>query len=50
LAKAERIAAEVTNGKTYVSDIAGSTIITQLYPAALARRLEKMDVIGIIFL
>ena len=45
--RAERIAAEVTNGKTYVSDIAGSTHYHANYiRPRWARRLEKMDVIG----
>ena len=45
--KAERIAAEVRNGKTYVSDIAGSTHYHANYVRPRwARRLEKMDVIG----
>lgn len=45
--KAERIAAEVMNGKTYVSDIAGSTHYhTNYVRPHWARRLEKMDVIG----
>jgi len=44
---AERIAAEVTNGKTYVSDVAGSTHYHANYVRPRwARRLEKMDVIG----
>jgi spore germination cell wall hydrolase CwlJ-like protein len=42
-----RIAAEVTNGKTYLSDIAGSTHYHANYVRPRwARRLEKMDVIG----
>jgi spore germination cell wall hydrolase CwlJ-like protein len=42
-----RIAAEVTNGKTYVPDIAGSTHYHANYVRpSWARRLEKMDVIG----
>jgi spore germination cell wall hydrolase CwlJ-like protein len=45
--KAEQIAAEVTNGTTYVSDIAGSTHYHANYVRPRwARRLEKMDVIG----
>jgi hypothetical protein len=45
--RAERIAAEVTDGKTYVSDIAGSTHYHANYiRPRWARRLEKMDVIG----
>ena len=45
--KALQIAAEVTNGKTYVSDIAGSTHYHANYSRPRwARRLEKMDVIG----
>ena len=45
--KAVRIATEVTNGKTYVSDIAGSTHYHANYVRPRwARRLEKMDVIG----
>jgi hypothetical protein len=45
--KAERIAADVTNGKTYVSDIAGSTHYHANYiRPRWARRLEKMNVIG----
>lgn len=46
-ARAERIAAEVTNGKTYVSDVAGSTHYHANYVRPRwARRLEKTDVIG----
>ena len=42
-----RIAAEVRNGKTYLSDIAGSTHYHANYVRPRwARRLEKMDVIG----
>ncbi|MGH6793865.1 MAG: cell wall hydrolase [Methylocella sp.] len=45
--RAVRIAGEVTNGKTYVSDIGGSTHFHANYVRPLwARRLEKMDVIG----
>jgi hypothetical protein len=45
--QAVRIAAEVTNGKTYVSDIGGSTHFHANYVRPRwARRLEKMDVIG----
>jgi hypothetical protein len=45
--KAERIAANVTNGKTYVSDIAGSTHYHANYiRPRWATRLEKTDVIG----
>jgi spore germination cell wall hydrolase CwlJ-like protein len=45
--RALQIAAEVTNGKTYVSDIAGSTHYHANYVRPRwARRLEKMDVIG----
>ncbi|MGH6847025.1 MAG: cell wall hydrolase [Methylocella sp.] len=41
------IAGEVTNGKTYVSDIGGSTHFHANYVRPRwARRLEKMDVIG----
>jgi spore germination cell wall hydrolase CwlJ-like protein len=42
-----RVATEVTNGKTYLSDIAGSTHYHANYVRPRwARRLEKMDVIG----
>lgn len=42
-----RIAAEVRNGKTYLSDIAGSTHYHANYVRPRwTRRLEKMDVIG----
>ncbi len=45
--RAVRIASEVTNGKTYVSDIGGSTHFHANYVRPRwARRLEKMDVIG----
>jgi len=45
--QAVRIAGEVTNGKTYVSDIGGSTHFHANYVRPRwARRLEKMDVIG----
>jgi spore germination cell wall hydrolase CwlJ-like protein len=45
--QALRIAGEVTNGKTYVSDIGGSTHFHANYVRPRwARRLEKMDVIG----
>jgi Cell Wall Hydrolase len=45
--QAVRIASEVTNGKTYVSDIGGSTHFHANYVRPRwARRLEKMDVIG----
>jgi len=45
--RAVRIASEVTNGKTYVSDIGGSTHFHANYiRPRWARRLEKMDVIG----
>ncbi|MGH6813545.1 MAG: cell wall hydrolase [Methylocella sp.] len=45
--QAVRIAGEVTNGKTYVSDIGGSTHFHANYARPRwARRLEKMDVIG----
>jgi len=45
--RAVRIAAEVTSGTTYVSDIAGSTHYHANYlRPRWARRLEKMDVIG----
>jgi Cell Wall Hydrolase len=45
--RAARIAAEVTEGKTYVSDIAGSTHYHANYVRPRwARRLEKTDVIG----
>ncbi len=45
--RAVRIAREVTNGKTYVSDIGGSTHFHANYVRPRwARRLEKMDVIG----
>ncbi len=44
---ASRIASEVLDGKTYVSDIAGSTHYHANYVRPRwARRLEKMDVIG----
>jgi spore germination cell wall hydrolase CwlJ-like protein len=44
---AERIAAEVTNGKTYLSGIGGSTHFHANYVRPRwSRRLEKMDVIG----
>jgi len=44
---AVRIAAEVTNGKTYVADVGGSTHYHADYvQPRWARRLEKMDVIG----
>jgi Cell Wall Hydrolase len=45
--QAVRIAGEVTNGKTYDSDIGGSTHFHANYVRPRwARRLEKMDVIG----
>jgi hypothetical protein len=45
--RAVRIASEVTNGKTYVSDIGASTHFHANYVRPRwARRLEKMDVIG----
>ncbi len=45
--QAVRIAGAVTNGKTYVSDIGGSTHFHANYARPRwARRLEKMDVIG----
>jgi hypothetical protein len=45
--QAVRIAREVTNGKTYVADIGGSTHFHANYVRPRwARRLEKMDVIG----
>jgi Cell Wall Hydrolase len=45
--QAVRIAGEVTNGKTYVSDIGGSTHFHANYVRPRwARRLEKVDVIG----
>lgn len=45
--QAVRIAGEVTDGKTYVSDIGGSTHFHADYARPRwARRLEKMDVIG----
>jgi hypothetical protein len=45
--QAERIAAEVTNGKTYVSDVGSSTHFHANYVRPRwARRLEKKDVIG----
>jgi spore germination cell wall hydrolase CwlJ-like protein len=45
--RAVRIASEVTNGLTYVSDIGGSTHFHASYVRPRwARRLEKMDVIG----
>jgi spore germination cell wall hydrolase CwlJ-like protein len=45
--QAVRIAGAVTNGKTYVSDIGGSTHFHANYVRPRwARRLEKMDVIG----
>jgi spore germination cell wall hydrolase CwlJ-like protein len=45
--QAVRIAGEVTNGKTYVYDIGGSTHFHANYVRPRwARRLEKMDVIG----
>jgi hypothetical protein len=45
--QAVRIAGEVTNGKTYVSDIGGSTNFHANYVRPRwARRLEKTDVIG----
>jgi Cell Wall Hydrolase len=45
--QAVRVAGEVTNGKTYVSDIGGSTHYHANYVRPRwARRLEKMDVIG----
>ncbi|MGH6801223.1 MAG: cell wall hydrolase, partial [Methylocella sp.] len=45
--QAVRIAGEVKNGKTYVSDIGGSTHFHANYVRPRwARRLEKMDVIG----
>lgn len=44
---AVRIAGEVTNGQTYVSDVGGSTHYHANYVRPRwARRLEKMDVIG----
>jgi len=44
---AVRIAAEVANGKTYVSDVGGSTHYHANYVRPRwAKRLEKMDVIG----
>jgi hypothetical protein len=44
---AVRIAAEVTNGKTYLADVGGSTHYHADYVRPRwARRLEKMDVIG----
>lgn len=46
-AKAERIAAEVTAGKTFVADVADSTHYHANYARPRwARRLEKMDMIG----
>jgi spore germination cell wall hydrolase CwlJ-like protein len=46
-ARAGRIAAEVTEGTTYVSDIAGSTHYHANYVRPRwSRRLEKMDMIG----
>lgn len=45
--RAARIAAEVTNGSTYVSDIGSSTHFHASYVRPRwARRLEKMDAIG----
>jgi spore germination cell wall hydrolase CwlJ-like protein len=45
--QAQRIAAEVTNGSTYLSEIGGSTHFHANYVRPRwARRLEKMDVIG----
>jgi spore germination cell wall hydrolase CwlJ-like protein len=45
--QAHRIAAEVTSGSTYVSDIGTSTHFHAKYVRPRwARRLEKMDVIG----
>ena len=45
--QAVRVAGEVTNGQTYVSDIGGSTHFHANYVRPRwARRLEKMDVIG----
>lgn len=44
---AARIAAEVTNGETYVGDVGASTHYHADYvQPRWARRLEKMDVIG----
>ncbi len=45
--QAVRIAGEVTNGKTYVSDVGGSTHFHANYVRPRwARRLEKTDIIG----
>jgi spore germination cell wall hydrolase CwlJ-like protein len=45
--EAQRIASEVTNGSTYLSDIGSSTHFHANYVRPRwARRLEKMDVIG----
>jgi spore germination cell wall hydrolase CwlJ-like protein len=45
--RAQEITDEVANGRTYVSDIGGSTYFHANYVRPRwARRLEKMDVIG----